>query len=116
MREVLPSAASRQRQSFVLMRWAWGMGGVVGFALDYLKVPPYPASGRNLFLRRPLEGLDAARPPPHLGARRDRPEEGGRARRIRKTPRRRGQGGMAAHPRGWPRGPSEAREIRLRPV
>src|SRR5438445_6895071 len=116
IREVLPTAASPTRQTFVLMRWASGIGGVVGFALDYLKGPPYPASGRNLFLRCPLEGLDAARPPPHLGARRDRPEACGPTRDVGETPRRRGQGGMAAHPRGWPRGPSDAREIRLRPV
>src|SRR6266581_1188095 len=116
IRDVLPTAASPTRQTFVLMRWASGIGGVVGFALDYLKDPPRPASGRNLFLRCPLEGLDAARPPPHHGARRDRPEEGGRPRCIRKTTRRRGQGGMAARPGGRPRCPSDAREIRLRPV
>src|SRR5437867_1475727 len=116
MRDVLPTAASPTRQTFVLMRWASGIGGVVGFALDYLKGPPHPASGRNLFLRCPLEGLDAARPPPGLGARRDRPEARGRDRRIRETTCRRGQGGMAAGPRGWPQCPSDAREIRLRPV
>src|SRR2546422_1918779 len=116
IRDVLPTAASPTRQTFVLMRWASGIGGVVGFALDYLKGPPHPASGRNLFLRRPLEGLDAARPPPGLGARRDRPEARGRDRPIRETTRRRGQGGMAARPRGWPQCPSDARQIRLRPV
>src|SRR5881296_2351087 len=116
IREVLPTAASPTRQTFVLMRWAAGIGGVVGFALDYLKGPPPPTSGRNLFLRCPLEGLDAARPPPHLGARRDRLEARGRNRRIGQTSRRRGQGGMAARPRGGPRHPAEAREIRLRPV
>src|SRR2546426_9630046 len=116
IRDVLPTAASPTRQTFVLMRWASGIGGVVGFALDYLKGPPHPASGRNLFLRRPLEGLDAARPPPGLGARRDRPEARGRDRPIRETTCRRGQGGMAARPRGWPQCPSDAREIRLRPV
>src|SRR3989454_2233374 len=116
IRDVLPTAASPTRQPFVLMRWASGIGGWVGCALDDLRVPPRPASVRTLFLRRPLEGFDAARPPPHLGARRDRPEARGRDRRIRETTCRRGQGGMAAGPRGWPQCPSDAREIRLRPL
>src|SRR5437879_12338080 len=98
------------------MRWASGIGGVVGFALDYLKGPPRPTSGRNLFLRRPLEGLDAARPPPHLGARRDRPEARGRDRPIREPTRRRGPGGLAGGARGWPRCPSDRPDIRPRPL
>src|SRR2546426_12386604 len=89
IREVLPTAASPTRQTFVLMRWASGIGGVVGFALDYLKGPPDASSERTFFLRCPLEGLDAARPPPHLGARRDRPETRGRDRPIPETPGRR---------------------------
>src|SRR3989442_4092454 len=49
IREVLPTAASPTRQTFVLMRWASGIGGVVGFALDYLKGPPDASSERTFF-------------------------------------------------------------------
>src|SRR2546428_470257 len=47
--EFLPTAASPTRQPFVLMRWASGIGGVVGFALDYLKGPPDASSERTFF-------------------------------------------------------------------
>src|SRR5439155_238237 len=59
IREVLPTAASPIRQTFVLMRWASGIGGVRRIRLGLLKGSAESRVRTNLFLRRPLEGLDA---------------------------------------------------------
>src|SRR2546427_9955801 len=53
--DVLPTAASPARQTFVLIRWASGIGGIVPFASDYLKGPPGGHLG-GTFLAEPLFG------------------------------------------------------------
>src|SRR5438445_702977 len=55
IRDVLPTAASPTRQTFVLIRWASGIGGIVPFASDYLKGPPGGHLG-GTFLSAPLFG------------------------------------------------------------
>src|SRR5947209_2487756 len=116
IREVLPTAASPIRQTFVLMRWASGIGGVRRIRLGLLKGSAGRRLRTNLFLRHPLEGRDAAQPPAHPGARCHGPQASGRARRTRSTARGRGQGGMAPRPRGRSRRPSDSLQDRLRPL
>src|SRR5438445_287129 len=57
IREVLPTAASPIRQTFVLMRWASGIGGVRRIRLGLLKGSAGRRLRTNLFLRHPLEDL-----------------------------------------------------------
>src|SRR5438445_446055 len=49
----MPTSASPTRQTFVLIRWASGIGGIVPFASDYLKGPPGGHPG-GTFLSEPL--------------------------------------------------------------
>src|SRR2546427_9712078 len=93
MREVLPTAASPTKHTFVLMRCISGMEGASRFSQDYLKRPARKSSGRNLFPRGFLGGCNAPRTPDHPRLGRDGSLAGAFDRQGRQIGRGRDQGG-----------------------
>src|SRR6266480_4200793 len=100
MRDVLPTAASPTKQTFVLIRCISGMEGTARFPPGYLKRPPRKSTRGNLFPRGALRDGDATPPSPAPGPGRPGPQKGAVHRAGGSRPRRWNQGELAARPLG----------------